>query len=383
MSSKQTNWREVALGSVSEKIGMGPFGSNIKVETFQKTGIPVISGNNLKGVTLGSSDFNFVSVDHADSLISANVYPGDVIFTHAGNIKNVAYIPEDSKYKRYILSQRQFFLRCKKAELDPAYVTYYFKSPEGQYKLLANSSSVGVPSIAQPVSYLRSLTLDLPPLPVQQSIVKILRDLDQKIELNRKMNKTLEEMGQVLFKHYFIDNPEAEGWNKVTLGTMVSPQRGMSLSRKDMKEGNIPVVSGGLEPSGYHEVSNTIAPTITISASGANAGFVRLWHDPVWSADSSFIDSSVTSCVYFFYIFLKMKQVEIYSMQTGAAQPHIYPSHLERLEIMDIPLENIGMFNDLVTPFFWQIRNNEKENEDLSKIRIFLLPRLMSGKIQI
>ena len=87
----------------------------------------------------------------------------------------------------------------------PEYVTMYFRSPEGQHKLLANASQVGVPSIAQPVSYLRTIEIPLPPLPEQRAIAHVLGTLDDKIELNRRMNETLESMARALFKSWFVD----------------------------------------------------------------------------------------------------------------------------------------------------------------------------------
>ena len=80
-----------------------------------------------------------------------------------GSIGEVAYLPEASRYERYIVSQRQFHLRCNRALLSPFYITSYFKTPGGQHRLLANTSSTGVPSISQPVTYLRQLKMIVPP----------------------------------------------------------------------------------------------------------------------------------------------------------------------------------------------------------------------------
>ena len=150
-----------------------------------------------------------------------------------------------------------------------------------------------------------------------------------------------------------------------------------------MVEGDVPVVSGGLQPAGYHNVANTRAPVITISASGANAGFVRFWATDVWSADSSYIDQTITEHVYFYYLLLLLNQRIIYDMQTGAAQPHIYPSHLERLEIPNAPVPTIDGFNNQVAPLFTQINVNTIEIHKLTEIRDRLLSRLMSGQIHI
>lgn len=98
------------------------------------------------------------------------------------------------------------------------------------------------------------------------------------------------------------------------IGDYLNPKRGKSLLSKDAINGNVPVVAGGINCSTYHNVSNTKSPVITISASGANAGYINLWHIPVWSSDSSFIDEDITPNVYFWYVLLKKRQKEIYDI---------------------------------------------------------------------
>lgn len=193
------------IEDIAEKVAMGPFGSNIKVSTFVDSGVPVISGQHLNDYYLTDNEFNFITEEHAERLKNSNVYRGDVIFTHAGNIGQVSCIPENSKYERYILSQRQFYLRCDKTCANPAYITYFFKSREGQNKLLANASQVGVPSIARPASYLRSIELELPSIDEQNKVVKVLDSIGSKIALNRKLNETLEQMARALFQSWFVD----------------------------------------------------------------------------------------------------------------------------------------------------------------------------------
>jgi len=198
-------WKRVTIGEVAERVAMGPFGSSIKVSTFVEKGIPVISGQHLRGSRLEDNEFNFVSEEHADALKNANVFRGDVVFTHAGNIGQCAYIPDTSKYSRYVLSQRQFYMRCDKSKVLPEFITCFFKSAEGRHVLLANASQTGVPSIARPVTYVRTIEIPLPPLAEQKAIASVLGALDDKIELNRRMNATLEAMARALFQSWFID----------------------------------------------------------------------------------------------------------------------------------------------------------------------------------
>ncbi|MDW6180720.1 restriction endonuclease subunit S [Escherichia coli] len=107
-------WAVVKTEELTSKIGMGPFGSNIKVSTFVDEGIPIISGQHLKESILNDGENNFITLEHADKLKSSNVFSEDIIFTHAGSIGQVSIIPEFSEYERYVISQRQFFLRADK-----------------------------------------------------------------------------------------------------------------------------------------------------------------------------------------------------------------------------------------------------------------------------
>lgn len=192
------NWEVKTVEDVTERVAMGPFGSSIKVETFVDEGIPIISGQHLRGFMLTDSTYNYISLEHAEKLKKANVYRGDVIFTHAGNIENLAFIPEDSQYSRYVVSQRQFYVRCNSEKVTPTFITFYFQSPEGQHKLLANKSPVGVPSIAQPVTYLRSIKLPIPPKPILDEFERATKPLLQKYQANVHESQTLSNLRDTL-----------------------------------------------------------------------------------------------------------------------------------------------------------------------------------------
>ena len=199
-------WSMVTIEDISERVAMGPFGSSIKVETFAPEGVPIISGQHLHGTRVDDGPgFNFITEVHAQRLANANVQRGDIVFTHRGNIGQAAYISKDSQFARYVISQSQFYMRCDPSMAIPEFVTAYFRSPDGQHKLLANASQVGVPSIAQPVTYLRTIEIPLPPLSEQRAIVHTLGTLDDRIELNQRMNETLETMARALFKSWFVD----------------------------------------------------------------------------------------------------------------------------------------------------------------------------------
>ncbi|GAB6393644.1 MAG: restriction endonuclease subunit S [Treponematales bacterium] len=224
---------------------------------------------------------------------------------------------------------------------------------------------------------IKNLTLILPPLAEQRRVAGILGSLDEKIENNRRLIRTAEALARTLFKKHIVSNEESEGWENTTLGDKIHPKRGKNITRNEAREGNIPVVAGGLEPSCYHDTSNTIAPVITISSSGANAGFVRLWNENVWSADSSFIDKTITENIYFYYVLLSINQDILYGKQTGTGQPHIYPSHIESIKMPNVPDETISAFNAAVEPLFAEIGFLTRENQTLAATRDKLLRKLI------
>lgn len=167
----------IRLGDIAQKIAMGPFGSNIKVSTFVSEGVPIISGNHLRSVFLEEPSYNFITEEHAQKLKNSIVYPRDIIFTHAGNIGQVAMIPNGCDYPYYMISQRQFYMRCDESKIIPELVLFFFHSREGKGKLLANANSTGVPSIAQPSTHLKNIEMPLPNKKDQDIWYKVIRPM--------------------------------------------------------------------------------------------------------------------------------------------------------------------------------------------------------------
>lgn len=262
-------------------------------------------------------------------------------------------------------------------------ITYEFSDLNYFYYLLSflslNKRSIGSgqPLITQDI--LNNIEINIPSLETQQKIAKVLSVIDDKIELNNSINNNLEQQIFTIFDNKFPNARDGEN----TISDYFSPKRGKNLLSKNAILGDVPVIAGGLNPATYHNVANTKAPVITISASGANAGFVNLWHIPVWSSDSSYIDNTITSNIYFWYVMLKKRQQEIFDSQTGSAQPHIYPQHIEGMTVSDIDMNLVNDFNDNVTTLFINIGENIKENQKLTQLRDTLLPKLMSGEIDV
>jgi type I restriction enzyme S subunit len=202
------DWPTLTIEQIKSKddraIAIGPFGSRMKSDVYVAEGIPVIRGNNISETRALIGDFAFVSTQTADELRSCNVFAGDLVFPHRGAIGQVGIVPEDG-VGRYILSTSLMKLTCNREVVDQLFLFYFFRSPSGRHALLQHASTVGTPGIGQPLASLRSIKVPVPSLVEQRAIAHILGTLDDKIELNRRMNETLEAMARALFKSWFVD----------------------------------------------------------------------------------------------------------------------------------------------------------------------------------
>lgn len=193
----ESEWPTETILDVAEKVAMGPFGSNIKVSMFVPKGVPIISGNHLRTYFLEEPEFNYITEEHAERLKNSIVFPHDLIFTHAGNISQVAMIPDGCKYACYVLSQRQFYLRCDETKVVPEFLLMFFHSVSGQHELLSYANQTGVPSIAQPTSNLKKIPFKCPPMQEQMKWKEQVHLLDQYLN-NRLENDRLSTLRDTL-----------------------------------------------------------------------------------------------------------------------------------------------------------------------------------------
>ena len=302
---------------------------------------------------------------------------GDILYSEIRPAnKRYAYV--NFAPKDYIASTKLMVIRHND-KITPQYLFYILTNDViiRELQMIAESRSGTFPQVT--FSELANFSISLPSISQQKEIVAVLKSFDSKIDLNRRINDNLEQQAQALFNEMFPHITEGENM----IGDLIMPKRGKGLLSKNAIKGDIPVVAGGIEPATYHNQANTTAPVLTIAASGANAGYINLWHIPVWASDSSYIDDSITPNVYFWYIMLKKRQKEIFDAQVGSAQPHIYPKHIAELPMNVVFVEKIAEYNEIVTPIFEKKGQLFLESKHLTSLRDTLLPKLMSGELKI
>ena len=387
-------WKEVRLGDVCEiygRIGFRGYTTNDLVDT-PKEGAISLSPKNILNGELNLDKCTYIKWDKYYESPEIMINPNEIIITKTGSS-----VGRTTFVRRVVhpMTLNPQLVVLKNISENAEFLSYYIKSALFQSVLKSIVVGSAIPTLSQ--KNLANLIINVPKeVAYQRRIASILSSLDRKIELNNKINADLEEMAQAIFKNWFVDFEPfkdgkfvdselgmiPEGWKVGRLGELCNFKRGKNLLTKNAIDEGVPVVAGGLEPSCYHNVANTGAPVITVSGSGANAGFMRMYHVPVWASDCSFIDISCEN-FYFVYCFLKVNSKLLKHAQTGAVQPHVKPSDIHDFELVIPDKESIYDFQDKVKPFFDRIASLQKESSRLSLLRLSLLPRLMSGELEV
>ena len=365
-----------SIAELIDEIAMGPFGSNIKVECFVDDGIPVLNGSNLNGFFLTENSFRYVTEEKANSLGRANAHRGDIVITHRGTLGQIVCIPKTSKYDRYVISQSQFRVRCNEKVL-PEYLVYYFHTAIGQHKLLSNASQVGVPALARASTTFQKIEVEIPDIDTQRKVVSVLNILEEKININNLINKNLEQQAQALYQQMFITNRNPN-WKNGLLSDLVAVRYGKD--HKKLEDGVYPVYgSGGIMR--YVEKPLYTGESVLIPRKGT-LNNVMYVNDAFWSVDTMFYTEMLRSHVAkFVYHFVKSK--DLASMNAGSAVPSMTTNILNAMQLYIPDNETLSTFEGIVSPMYSQMQENEKQSKKLADLRDTLLPRLMSGELDV
>jgi type I restriction enzyme S subunit len=410
-------WNQTTLGSIAAKDGYGlvdgPFGSNLPASCYTEGGIPVIRGSNL---TLGTSrfraeEFVFVSRDTAERLERSLCRPLDIVFTKKGTLGQTGLVPEGGPYDLYLLSSNQMKLTVDCRVADPLFVYYFVSSPESTEKIIRDSEATGVPKTN--VTYLRDFPIALPPLPEQRAIARILGTLDDKIELNRRMNETLEAMAHAIFKSWFVDfdpvRAKSEGrdsglpkqiadlfsdcfedyelgeipggWSVDKLGNLIDLSYGKALKEENRRRGDV-AVFGSNGQVGWHNEKLVAGPGIVVGRKG-NPGVVRWVATDFFPIDTTFYVVPKGETRYLHFLFYVLKKHDLASLGADSAVPGLN-RNLAYMSQQVVPRGAvIEVFDSIVRPLFQRIDESEKENRSLAALRDTLLPKLISGEKKV
>ena len=330
--------------------------------------------------------------DFRDADRRTNLAAYDILITNSGTIGRMALVKDIPETRKTTFQKSVAIVRADTSQVVPNYLYYLLKSKVHDF---INSSN-GSAQKNLLLSTMRDFDISfVDSFETQHRIASILSRYDSLIENYQKQIKLLEEAAQRLYKEWFVDlrfpghentkivDGVPEGWTPSQLGQLAEFKRGKTITKKDVIDGDIPVVAGGLEPAYYCNKSNTAERVITISGSGANAGFTRMYFEKVWASDCSFVDASVTPFLHFVYCFLKNNKTTIDNLQKGAAQPHVYAKDINSLSIC-IPIESVlKSFEEKVSNYFDTTASLQSQLRLLTEARDRLLPKLTNGEMEI
>lgn len=210
----------------------------------------------------------------------------------------------------------------------------------------------------------------------------ILKSLDDKIELNRQTNQTLEAMAQALFKEMCLPKGDElpVGWKVGKLGDVMTLQRGYDLPTTTRTHGRYPVIAAS-GVNGFHNESKNSAPGVTTGRSGV-IGNVFYIQEDFWALNTSLFvkEFKIGDPIFSFFV---LKLIDLASHNGGSAVPTLNRNHVHEVDVIIPTLDVIQKFSSQSIPLYQQIKNNEQENQTLTSLRDGLLPKLMKGEIQL
>ena len=311
---------------------------------------------------------------------------GDMLLTSVGTI-GIPYIVNETD-KFYFKDGNLTWFRNFTNKLYSQYLFYWIISKQGAGVL--NNATIGSSQKALTISALKNIEIAVPPIVTQRRIADILSAYDDLIENNRKQIKLLEEAAQRLYKEWFVDlrfpdhehtkivDGVPEGWEKKLLADVVEVKYGKD--HKSIPDGSIPVYGSG----GFMRKCNQIlydGESVLIPRKGSLNNIIYV-NEAFWTVDTMFYTkmklSNIGAFVYFF-----IKAFDMYSMNIGAAVPSMTTNILNALDIVVPDADILERFQSASKMCFDKIAILHKQTETATQARDRLLPKLMSGEIEV
>ncbi len=387
----------------------------MRSDKYTDSGIPVLRGNNISGDRSLTGDLVYVSEETADDLRSSNLKAGDLFFPHRGAIGAVGLVPEEPVDQRWMMSTSLMKLTCNEALVLPAFVYYFFRSPQGRAALLRYSSNVGTPGIVQPLTSLKSIRFAVPALGTQRRIVAILSTYDDLIENTRRRMALLEEMAQGIYREWFVrfrhpkheasapNNPEPRlprSWSLLPAAEALSINPRLAIKRDESRpfvpmasisehDMHIFPIERRVGSSGPRfENGDTLFARITPCLENGKTAFVQGLADCVVASGSTELIVLRSKRLSPEYVYLLARSEPfrahaIASMSGATGRQRVREDCFSSYDIAVPDGATLAAFTACTRPMFELSHSLFKANEALRKSRDVLLPRLISGSLDV
>lgn len=357
-------WSETILGSICDIVmGQSPEGSSCN---RKGDGVPLLNG---------PTEFCSYSPRPVQYTIDPKrlAQSGDILFCVRGSTTGRMNYADQS----YAIGRGLASLRHKNGIEYQSYLkgVIEFLLPA----LLRDVTGSTFPNLSR--DQLLNIKFRAPNSVVQHRISSILSSLDDKIELNRQMNQTLEEMTQAMYKHYFVDGIDKEnlpdGWRMGKLGDLMEFKNGKSSPLRSAN--GIYKVYGANGAIGQADKFNADERTVVIGRVGSFCGSIHLSMEKCWVTDNAIIGTVKQS--YFGYTLNLLRTLQLNNLRVGSGQPLLNQGILSSIDTIIPATEKCSKFNEQAYSLLDLAWSNDKEMEYLTETRDYLLPKLISGEI--
>lgn len=357
------------------------------------SGIPFITISNITSMNqLDFSSSMFVPRWYYETLdLKRKAQKNDILYSVVGSFG----IPVFMKNSIEFIFQRHIaLLRPNIEKIVPQYL--YYVMLDRAFYMMADSLAIGAAQRTITLSSLRNIEITIPEVGQQQRIVDILSAYDDLIENNQKQIKLLEEAAQRLYKEWFIDlrfpgheNVEIvdgipKGWNKCPIDDIFRIRYGKTLPTSKISNKGVYPVYGANGLIGYYDEKNCDDYTVLITSRGNGSGDVSRTHDKEsFVTNNSFIVKPLNSLYRISYVYQLMKHTDFKNVCTGSAQPQLTNTSISTITVAKPAEELIDLFCDRADAFYKKIESLLRQNRYLVEARDRLLPKLMSGEIEV
>ena len=357
-------------------------GYAFKSRDFTDAGIPVIKIKNVKPNKIILDGLTYVPKEIAEKRSDYLIKVNDILLTMTGNRADGSpdsWVGKSAIFKdggRYLLNQRVAIIRPKSDEVDVEYLSYYLSSWVTQLYFIKRANSSGGQANISP-TIVGEYEIPIPELGTQKKIAGILSALDEKIRINDKINENLEQQAQAFYQQYFVTKADSD-WPIGHLADLIDVKYGKD--HKKLADGIYPVYgSGGIMR--YVERPLYEKESVLIPRKGTLNNVIYV-NQPFWSVDTMFYtEMKQPNIAKFVYHFMKSK--DLASMNAGSAVPSMTTSILNAMELRIPSPETLESFESSVAPMYEMTQENETQSHKLAELRDTLLPKLMSGQLDI
>jgi len=383
VSAVKSEWTSFRFGDVCTKIGSGatPRGGN---SVYLDSGsIALIRSQNVHNDGFHRDGLAYITQEHAIELENVEVRESDVLLNITGDsvARSCQVDPEVLPAR---VNQHVAIIRPDPRKLWPRFLRYYLVSPRMQTNMLSLAGS-GATRNALTKGMIEDFKVAAPKdIKEQQAIACILGALDDKIELNRKMNETLEEIARAIFKSWFVDairDGLPNEWQETTLGEVIELAYGKALKEEDRHPGEVPVF-GSNGQVGWHNVKLVDGPGIIVGRKG-NPGTVTWSHTDFFPIDTTFYVIPKGQCRSLYFLFYSLQMLNLPSLSADSAVPGLN-RNMAYMSPQVVPsADALTKFDKIVQGLFARIHCNEEQSHTLTGLRDALLPKLISGELRV